>query len=130
MKRISTVWLSVYVYVCVLQVHDVCVYVHTIKRSGEETCRLHESLNRMSGMHKNTMKEPETASCRMLQRCMVTLNVLNRAFYLWGRVTSNKSHKSAESLGDAFIFSLFLMLKVSPKLFCPTRETQQKENRD
>lgn len=39
-----------------------CVCVHTIERSGEEARRLCESLNRMSEMRKNTMKEPERES--------------------------------------------------------------------
>lgn len=111
---------------CVFFKFTMCVYVHTNKRSGAETRRLYESLNRMSGMHKNITKEPETASCRMLLLCTVTLDVLNRAFYLWGRATSNKSDKSAESQG-AIIFNLCLTLKVSPKLFCPIRETQEKK---
>lgn len=124
MKGRGALWLCVFVCVRVCpSSSSLCVCVHTITRSGEETRRLHESLYSMSGMHKNTMKEPETEACRMLPPCMVTLNVL----YLWGRATSNKSHKSAESQGDAIIFSLSLMLKVSPKVFCPIRETQDKK---
>lgn len=38
--------------------------------------------------------------------CRVTLTKNNRAFYLWGRAAGYKSHESAESRGDAIIFSL------------------------
>ena len=52
--------------------------VHDITRSGEETRRLHESLDRMSRLCKNTMKEPKTESCQNLPHRKETLNVLSR----------------------------------------------------
>lgn len=52
--------------------------VRDTTRSVEETRRLHESLDRMSGLCKNTMKEPKTESCQKLLCCMEMLNVLSR----------------------------------------------------
>lgn len=83
-KHSLVIFVSLHLYTCAcvrLQVHCLCVLVCVCiaSRSEEETCRLHESLNRMSGMCKNTMKEPETDSCRMLPLFMVTLNVAHKA---------------------------------------------------
>lgn len=72
-------WLYLYIPVCVHpQVHVAFISVRAITRSGEETRRLHESLDRMSGLCKNTMKEPKTESCQKLLCCMEMLNVLSR----------------------------------------------------
>lgn len=75
LKERRAVWLSecMCVYVCVFQVQYLCVCA-CHKRSGEEPRWLHESLKRMSGMHKNTTKEPETESCGILLLYMKTLN--------------------------------------------------------
>ena len=47
--------------------------------------------------------------------------------YLWGRATRHKSHESAQSQRDAIIFSLCLMVKVSPKLLCLIPKTWNKK---
>lgn len=122
---------SVVICVCVsIFKFTICVCV-CIPSQGQERrhagCIL-ESLNRMSGMHKNTMKEPETEVCRMLPLCMVTLNVLNRASSSTcggGRPVIN--HTSQQSPKEMLLFLVCLMLKVSPKLPCPIRETQRKK---
>lgn len=62
-------------YLCVCM----CVRGHTIARSGEGMRRLCESLNRMSEMHKNTMKESGRGWSGATLLCIVTLKCAQRS---------------------------------------------------
>lgn len=64
-----------------MQIYYLCVRTcvwHTIARSGEGMLRLCESLNRMSQMHKNTMKGSGKGN-RVERLCIVTLKCAQRS---------------------------------------------------